>query len=337
MRTGPELVRATAPYAREDRTTTWRLLVGAAAVYGGAIAVVLLVPAWPIKLAASALAGLTLIRLFIFYHDFLHGALLQGSPVGRAVMNLVGYWMLNPPSVWRQTHDYHHKHTAKMVGAAIGSFPVITVDMWREITPAQRRQYRLIRHPLNMVFGYFTVFILGMCISAFRRNPRQHYGGILALLLHFTAMGLVAGVFGPSTALLAVFLPSFISSGLGAYLFYAQHNFPDMQIRGRHEWDYSFAATRSSSLFEMGPVMRWFTGNIGFHHVHHLNHRIPFYRLPEAMAALPELQDPGRTSWKPADIAACLRLKLWHPAQGRMLSFEEAETVSAMDGLLSAK
>jgi omega-6 fatty acid desaturase (delta-12 desaturase) len=74
----------------------------------------------------------------------------------------------------------------------------------------------------------------------------------------------------------------------------------------------------------MPPILHWLTGNIGYHHVHHLNHQIPFYRLPEAMAAIPELQAPGRTSWSPAAIWACLRLKLWDPERNRLVSWREA-------------
>ena len=77
----------------------------------------------------------------------------------------------------------------------------------------------------------------------------------------------------------------------------------------------------SSSFIAMGPLMNWFTGNIGYHHVHHLNARIPFYRLREAMAALEELQSPGTTSLHPQDIAACLRLKLWDPEEKRLVGF----------------
>ena len=78
-------------------------------------------------------------------------------------------------------------------------------------------------------------------------------------------------------------------------------------------------------MFDMSPVMHWFTGNIGYHHVHHLNHKIPFYRLPEAMEAMPELQTPYRTTWRPSDMWACLRLKLWDPKQGRLITWAELE------------
>jgi omega-6 fatty acid desaturase (delta-12 desaturase) len=108
-----------------------------------------------------------------------------------------------------------------------------------------------------------------------------------------------------------VVIPFTIASAMGAYLFYAQHNFPGVQFRSREEWNYVFAALQSSSYIRMSRLMSWFTGNIGYHHVHHLNALIPFYRLPEAMAALEELQTPLTTSLRPRDVFNCLRLKLW--------------------------
>lgn len=342
MRQGPELVRASNPYAVEDRARTWQLLTVALLVFFGALAGILATPidagtAFGLfgpaalavgigaKVAFALLAGLTLIRLFIFYHDYLHGAILTGSKLGKAVMYVVGYWVLAGPSVWKQTHDYHHKHTAKMVGASIGSYPIVTVDMWGAMTEAQRRDYKLVRHPLTMLFGYFTVFILGMCISPYRRNPAQHKDGLYALFGHFALVAAFGLAFGWANAFFAGMLPVMIATALGSYLFYAQHNFPDMAIRNRHEWEYTFAALHSSSMMDMSPVMHWFTGNIGYHHIHHLNHRIPFYRLPEAMAAMPELQNPHRTSWSLDDMRKCLMLKVWDPAQGRMVSYEEAD------------
>jgi omega-6 fatty acid desaturase (delta-12 desaturase) len=108
---------------------------------------------------------------------------------------------------------------------------------------------------------------------------------------------------------------------LGAYLFYIQHNFPEAKVRSPENWTYSDAALSASSYLEMGIVMRWFTGNIGYHHVHHLNARIPFYRLPEAMAGLKGLQEPGRTTLSLRDIASCLRLKIWDAELGKFTPF----------------
>jgi omega-6 fatty acid desaturase (delta-12 desaturase) len=110
---------------------------------------------------------------------------------------------------------------------------------------------------------------------------------------------------------------------LGSYLFYAQHNFPGVVFRNNVEWSYANAALESSSYMKMNPFMEWVTANIGYHHIHHLNSRIPFYRLPEAMANIPGLQHPKVTTLKPSDIIKCLRLKVWDPDKNKMIGFSE--------------
>ncbi len=337
MRSGPELVRASNVYAREDRAVTWRLLVVTLLVWAAVASVAAWAPWFVLRLSAAVFSGFVIVRVFIFYHDWLHGAVLAGSTLGGLIMRLFGYYILAGASVWKETHDYHHKHTAKMVGASIGSYPVVTVSMWRLMTPRQRFAYRAARSPLVMSFGYLFMFVWGMCLSAFRRQPRQHLDGLVALLFHGGLATLVGALIGFEAAIFTVVMPVAIATALGSYLFYAQHNFPAMQLKGRREWEYTFAALRSSSMFDMPPVMHWLTGNIGYHHVHHLNHRIPFYRLPEAMAEMPELQAPGRTSWAPADVLACLYGNVWDPKQGRMLSYRELALLEPDDSAVAAK
>ena len=324
MRTGSTLLKATREFAVEDRARTWRLLLVTLAVVAGSTVGAILLPWEWAQLLAGVAAGLSSIRLFIFYHDHLHGAILRGSRCGEALMSAVGLHLLAVRSVWRETHNYHHRNNARITGSSIGSFPVVTVETWRGMGAWQRLVYRAVRHPLSIFGGYLTVFLAGMTISAFRRDPRKHWAGPVALALHVGAMLLVGSLWGPFTAFCGVVLPLAVALGLGSYLFYAQHNFPDMKLKGREDWDYTFAALHSSSMFEMGPVMHWVTGNIGFHHVHHLNHLIPFYNLPAAMAATPELQTPGRTSWRPRDVVACLSLALWDQEADRMLTRAEA-------------
>jgi omega-6 fatty acid desaturase (delta-12 desaturase) len=115
---------------------------------------------------------------------------------------------------------------------------------------------------------------------------------------------------------------------LGAYLFYAQHNFPSATFRNNVDWNYVNAALESSSYMPMNPFMQWVTANIGFHHIHHLNSKIPFYRLPETMASIPELQNARVTTLRIHDIGACLRLKLWDPETNKMIGFAELETMT---------
>ncbi len=327
MRTGAELNQAIKPYQEEDRARSWRLLLTTIAILLAGLVGIAVLPeaAWPAKVALAVFVGLVQVRLFIFFHDYLHGALFHESRAASVVMSVIGFYMLAVRSVWRETHNYHHKNNAKLIGSAIGSFPVVTVGMWNSMTPTQRRLYRTVRHPATIFLGYFTVFLIGMTISPFKRDPKAHWGGPLAVVIHFAALIGLGLWLGWLTAICLVSLPSLVALGAGSYLFFAQHNFPAMKLKDRRSWDYTFAALRSSSMFDMPPLMHWFTGNIGYHHIHHLNHRIPFYRLPEAMAAIPELQVPGRTTWKPADVAACLRLAVWDPEQDRMLTYAELD------------
>jgi acyl-lipid omega-6 desaturase (Delta-12 desaturase) len=320
---GAALVRASKPFAHEDRAKTWRLLAEAALVFACFEALALLAPFVVLQAIGGALAGLTIVRLFIFFHDWQHGAVFKDSRAGAVAMNVIGWMVLSPAPVWRQTHDYHHRNNAKMLGAAIGSYPTVSVPMWREMSPSQRRWYVFARSPFTILFGYFTVFVAGMCISSFLREPRTHWQGPAALLAHLVALVVVGTTFGPVTAVCAVAVPLFVACGLGSYLFYAQHNFPSCELKSREAWNYHHAALQASSMFDMPAPLHWFTGNIGFHHVHHLNHQIPFYRLPEAMAAIPELQSPGRTSWSVSDVRDCLKLKLWDPDRSRLVGWEE--------------
>ncbi|MBL8786929.1 MAG: fatty acid desaturase [Deltaproteobacteria bacterium] len=326
-RTGSELNQAVKPFQEEDRKKSWSLLITTLLILMAGLAGIALLPAaaWPAKIALGVFVGLMQIRLFIFYHDYLHGAIFHESKAASVIMSVTGYYMLAVRSVWRETHNYHHKNNAKLIGSAIGSFPVVTVGMWNSMTPKQRTLYRVLRHPVTIFMGYLTVFLVGMTVSPFKRDPKQHWGGPLAIVIHVTLLVTLGLTLGWTDAICMVALPSFVALGLGSYLFFAQHNFPAMKLKDRRSWDYTFAALSSSSMFEMSPVLHWFTGNIGYHHIHHLNHRIPFYRLPEAMAAIPELQSPGRTSWKPADIAANLRLAVWDPEQDRMLTYSELD------------
>jgi omega-6 fatty acid desaturase (delta-12 desaturase) len=135
---------------------------------------------------------------------------------------------------------------------------------------------------------------------------------------------------GLDVALFVFVLPFAIASALGAYLFYAQHTYEGLRIMPTEKWTYFEGALESSSYMQLSPLMSWFTGNIGYHHVHHLNPHIPFYRLPEAMAAIPELQHPTITSLRPRDILSCFRANLWEISTQRMVSYREA--ASSADG-----
>jgi omega-6 fatty acid desaturase (delta-12 desaturase) len=152
----------------------------------------------------------------------------------------------------------------------------------------------------------------------------------LLVLAGHAALIAVLWVFGGfDTAFFVVLLPMFVASALGSYLFFAQHSFKRMHILSPDSWSYYRAAMESSSYMRLNKVMQWFTGNIGFHHIHHLNVRIPFYRLPEAMEAIPELQSPVTTTLSPRDIRDCFRCCLWDEDSQRVVSYREAARLAA--------
>jgi omega-6 fatty acid desaturase (delta-12 desaturase) len=315
------LIESTRPFATELPVKTWANVVGTFALLAALTSIAALARPWPLRAAASILEGLTIVRAFILFHDHLHGAIFRGSRLARALFYLFGMTVMTPAPVWRETHNYHHAHTAKIVGSHVGSYAMVTTDMWRRMSARERLAYRLVRHPLTILFAYFTVFLLGMGVSPFLRSPRKHANAGVTVLLHACAWAAAAWFHVLPAFLFAFAGPLGIACALGAYLFYAQHNFPDMHVQPREAWSYARAALESSSYMNLGPVMNFFTGNIGYHHVHHLNPAIPFYRLPEAMTAIPELQSPGRTSLRPGAVLACLRLKLWDPASGHMVGY----------------
>lgn len=316
-----ELLARTRAFATQDTARAgWNIAAtfGALAV---AVALASAAPWWPLRIVGTLLEALVLVRAFILFHDFMHGALLPGSRVTRLLFHVQGILTLTPARIWNDTHNHHHANTARLAAPAAGTFTTWTTDTWNRASRWQRLAYVVERHPLTFVTGYVTAFLLSLCVVPFLKNPRRYWASGLAVLVHAALSVAVWQVFGADVYLSALLGPLVVAYALGVYLFYSQHNFPDVEIRAEEQWTHAGSAIEASSYLACGPVMAWFTGNIGYHHVHHLNPRIPFYRLPEAMAAIPELQHPRVTTLRPGDVLACLRQNLWDPAQGRMVRY----------------
>ena len=320
---GKDLILATKPFTQENRIKSWYYtfttiflllssLIGAGTVW---------IPIY-FRLALSIFAGFVFIRMFVIYHDFAHKAILQKSYPAKVIFYAVGVYSLAPPSIWKRSHDYHHKHNSKLFSANIGSYPIMTKQKFLNSTPKERQEYLRTRHPLTIILGFFSMFIIGMCYNSFKVNPRKHFDSLLALVAHVAGAIWLVLTAGWVTWFLVWFLPFLIAFAIGAYLFYAQHNFPGVVFKENKDWAYESAALNSSSFLKMNPFMNWATANIGYHHIHHLNARIPFYRLPEAMAAIDELQHPTQTTFKLKDIIACFKLKVWDPELQQMIGMD---------------
>jgi omega-6 fatty acid desaturase (delta-12 desaturase) len=333
-RSGKELFDATLPYATEIPSRSWWHVGSTLAFLAALLTLAAIAPWWPLRLAASIVSGLVMVRAFILYHDFMHGSLLHGSRLAQVLFYALGMLMLAPPRHWRFSHNFHHSHVGKVIvgkektfpvlTSDIGSFPLMSTENWRLATAWQRLRYRISRHPLSIACAYVTIFLLVSCINPLVREPHKYWDGALALAAHCGLIALVWTYLGFETAVFTIMLPFTIASALGAYLFYAQHTFEGLRIMPAEDWTYFEGALESSSYMKLSPIMSWFTGIIGYHHIHHLNPHIPFYRLPEAMAAIPELQHARETSLRPRDVLACFRANLWETSTQRMVSYRQA-------------
>lgn len=319
MRTGKALVLATKPYAVDHPARSWWCILSTGTLLAAAVAGAFLELHPAVRLVCSLAAGLLILRFFVIYHDQQHHAILPRSRLAEGIMRFFGILSLSPSSVWRSSHNHHHNHNSKLRGSHIGSFPIMTREQYLKTPPFKRLKYLFMRHPLTILFGYVFVFLWGMCLYPFLNEPRKHVDSLIALIGHVLIGAALLWFFGWQTMLFVQVIPHFLACAIGSYLFYAQHNFPTVAFRHSAGWTYEGAALESSSFMKMGPFMSWVTGNIGYHHLHHLNSKIPFYRLPEVMRAIPELQQPKTTSLNPAEIFRCLRLKLWDVEAQRMV------------------
>lgn len=283
-----------------------------------------------LALAATPLAGLFLLRLFIIQHDCGHGSFLRNRVSNDWIGRALGTLTLTPYDCWRRSHALHHAATGNLDARGYGDVDMLTVREYRDRTWFGRLRYRLYRHPLVLLgLGPAYLFLLrhrlpvGLMkeggiywLSAIATNLMTAL--ILAVPLYFVGFAVTALVFFP------VLLTA---ASMGVWLFYVQHQFPDAHWDRRSNWSYHDAAVLGSSYLELPPILAWFTGYIGIHHIHHLVSQIPFYRLPEALRAHPALRDLNRFN----ALQACgtLTLALWDEDRRGMVTFREAARLPA--------
>ncbi len=312
------LMKQLAEYAVDHRRKNWYFLIEALSILVVLEIIIFNLENIYFQLFVSVVLGLLLIRIFVIYHDTLHKAIFKKDKIARFVVKCFGILVLNPPSIWERSHNHHHKNNSKMYGSSVGSFPVLSKSHYYSLPKKEQILYKITRHPLNIFFGYFTVFFLGMCLIPFLKSPRKHLDGFVSIIFHvflsvvFIQIDIQFFIFG-------FWFPLFFSSMLGAYLFYVQHNFPNVKLVTNDKWDYFFAALYSTSFFKMNPLMNWFTGNIGYHHIHHLNAQIPFYNLPVAMRNIPQIQNPETIIWSFKDAKKCFELFYFDEEAGEMV------------------
>jgi acyl-lipid omega-6 desaturase (Delta-12 desaturase) len=275
---------------------------------------------WITLALALPIAGL-LVRTFIIMHDCAHGSFLPWRRANDLVGFVTGVLTLTPFGQWRRDHALHHASSGDLGRRGHGDIPTLTVREYLARGRWGRLTYRLIRHPLSLML----VGPLHLIVSQ-RFRPRGRATGnkqVFSVGMTNVAIALTAAaavLWLGWSALLLVYLPAFYLAAMtGVWLFYVQHQFEDAYWESRPEWDYATAALRGSSHLVLPPVLQWFTGSIGLHHVHHLAPRIPNYRLQTCLDSTRLLQHAPIVTIRSG--IASLRLALWDEDQRRMVRF----------------
>ncbi len=278
-----------------------------------------------LALALAVLNGAFLVRIFIIQHDCGHGSFLANRKAQDWVGRVLGVLTLTPYAVWRRTHSIHHAHHGNLDQRGIGDVTTLTLEEYRARSPFGRFMYRLYRHPVVLfVLGPSYLFILQNRLPLGLMNAGWRYWtsamGTNAMI--GIALGLIVW-FGGLMPVLLIFLPtSVIAATIGVWLFYVQHQFEETHWSRGDDWQLHDAALEGSSHYVLPQPLRWMSGNIGIHHVHHLYSRIPFYRLPEVIRDHRELAEAQRLTIR--ESLQTVRLHLWDEAQGKLMSFAEA-------------
>ena len=280
---------------------------------------------WQASLLLGVVAAGFLVRLFMIQHDCGHGAFFRQRRVNDWVGRVLGVLTLTPYDAWRRAHAIHHATSGNLDRRGIGDIDTLTVDEYRALSVWGRLGYRLYRHPLVMFgIGPAYLFLLRHRFPmAMIRGRWQAWLSAMATNLAIAAavVGLV-WLIGIGPFLLVQLPITLVAGSIGVWLFYVQHQFDETYWAHDGPWTQQAAALHGSSHYDLPAVLRWFTANIGVHHVHHLCSRIPFYRLPRVLRENPDLRGVGRiTLWQ---SLACVRLVLWDETQRRLVSFRDA-------------
>ncbi|MGC8784710.1 MAG: fatty acid desaturase [Armatimonadota bacterium] len=281
--------------------------------------------AWSIPL--NVLAGLFLVRIFILQHDAGHGSFFPKRAANTALGFVCSILTMVPYAAWQYTHAIHHSTSSNLDKRGIGDVYTMTLQEYLQANHWQRWRYRLFRHPLVLyLIGPFVVFMLGYRIpmGISRRKPalfRSVMYTNIGIALYLAAIVLLFDW----KAVWLVYLPiQYVASAVGLFLFYVQHQFEDSYWERDPRWEFLRAGLEGASYLRLPRVLQWLTGNIGFHHVHHLAPRIPNYLLEKAYREIPALQMAPTLSLKDAIMVAFADLHLYDEERKHLVGFRDA-------------
>ena len=318
-----------APFAKAQDGRAWAQFATTMALFvlGWAATAVSVVQGWGVLatlLFAIPTAGFT-VRLFIFQHDCGHGSFFSSERANHAVGAFIGVLTMVPYSYWKKTHAIHHATSGNLDRRGFGDIDTMTVKEYQNLPLWRRLAYRVYRNPAVLVgIGPFYQFVLKHRFPfdlpfTYRKEWISVFLNNLALIALFGSLWAALGL----KTLLLVHAPIVLMSGAaGVWLFYVPHQFEDTYGDRDGLWSVEKAAFLGSSYFHLPTILQWFSGNIGFHHIHHLALKVPNYRLQECFESSPRLQRAPTLTMRTS--LHCASLALWDEDAKRLVPFPAA-------------
>ncbi|HUA75783.1 MAG TPA: fatty acid desaturase [Solirubrobacteraceae bacterium] len=313
-----------APYAQPDsRRALWCVATSVIPYLGLSAAIYLLLGQSLLALLLGIPAAIFLVRSFIVFHDCTHGSFLASRRANLWLGRSIGLLLYAPFVRWRHDHAVHHATAGNLDRRGTGDLHTLTVAEYDALSPKGRFNYRLQRNPFVMLgLGPVVAMMIGPRIVAKEARPRMRRSVLLTDLALLVAVALLVWQIGWRDYLLVLVLPALLAGSIGIWLFYVQHQFEDAYWDSDDDWSFTEAALRGSSFLKLPAPLRFATGNIGYHHVHHLNASIPNYNLKRAHDQTPSLHAVPTLTL--LDGIRATRLKLYCERRGRLVGFREA-------------
>ena len=290
---------------------------------------------WLFAIPLAILGGLFLVRAFIIFHDCGHGSFFRSKKANDVLGFITGMLTFTPYHHWKWEHAMHHATTGDLDRRGIGDVWTLTVKEYLASSRTTRINYRLVRNPFILfVFAPLFLFFVLERFPSKKSKPREKRSVMMMNLALLTWGVCMSAIFGFIPWLIIQLVMMSVAGCSGVWLFYVQHQFEDAYWEETKNWDFTTAAMEGSSYYKLPKVLQWFSGNIGFHHIHHLNPRIPNYNLERCHHS-----DPFFRNAPELNIFTSLRsikYRLWDEDNGKMISFRDLKRQLAEEDLQAA-
>ncbi len=275
-----------------------------------------------LTLGLALLAAGFLVRIFIILHDCGHGSFFTSRRANAIIGSICGVFTLTPFYQWRHDHAMHHATSSDLDRRGYGDVPMLTVAEYLQMSRLDRFKYRLFRHPLLLLLaGPVYSFVVLQRFTLATSGARERWSVRLTNVALLAIIAVAWMTIGLKAYLLIHGPVVFFAGSAAVWMFYCQHQFEGTYWRHHEEWDYEEAAIKGSSYFKLPALLQWFTGNIGFHHVHHLSPRIPNYYLERVHFSHPKFQEVTTITLR-TSISA-FALKLWDEERQELVSLRD--------------